>query len=141
MFSAKKYISRSIFLLISVFSLALILNGCDGGGSSPVSSSISSEPGYKIQLGATADRVSVGGQAVITARIYEPDGSPIRDNEDVMFASSEGGKLSDEKVSTKDGQAMVVFTAGDTPMRFDNISASCRGAIATVQIWVLPQTF
>lgn len=127
-----------VFLLILVVSM---ISGCSGGANDPVSSSISSEPGYKIQLSSSVGTVSVGGQTVITARIFEPDGSPIRDDEQVIFASSEGGSFSDNNVTTKNGQAMTSFTAGDTPMRFDNITASCRGAVATVQVWVLPQIF
>lgn len=130
-----------VLIIVALVASGLVFPGCDGGGAGPITSSLSTEPGYKMLLASTVDRVSVGGQAVITARIYEPDGSPIRDDEEVLFASSEGGKLSEEKVTTKGGQAMVQFTAGDTPMRFDNISATCRGAMAIIQIWVLPQSF
>lgn len=137
----KIYFKFSKSLVLAVILAGALMVGCSGGSNDPVSSAISTEPGYKIQLAAAPGTVSVGGQAVITAKIYEPDGSPIRDNEPIIFASSEGGTFSDSDVTTKNGQAMVSYTAGDTPMRFDNVTASCRGAIATVQIWVLPQAF
>ncbi len=132
-----RYLFSGILLLLSL----AILGGCDGGSTGPVSTALSSESGYQIKLASSVEQVSVGGQSIISAVILEPDGSPIRDNEEVMFASSEGGSLSDNLVTTKGGQAMVTYTAGDTPMRYDNISATCRGAVAVIQVLVLPQTY
>jgi hypothetical protein len=58
-----------------------------------------------------------------------------------MFTSSEGGSMSETETTTKNGQAMVTYTAGNIAMSFDNISASCMGAMANISIWVLPQTY
>lgn len=132
-----RYLFSGILLLLSF----AMLVGCDAGSTGPVSTTLSSESGYRMQLASSVDQVAVGGQSIITAVIYEPDGSPIRDNEEVMFASSEGGSLSNNTVMTKGGQAMVTFTAGDTPMRYENISVTCRGAVAVIQVLVLPQTY
>ena len=124
----------SIFLLVIATS---IFAGCDGGSNNPVSSGISTEPGYRIQLASSFGTVAAGASSVITAKVYEPDGSPIRDGEEVIFASSEGGKFSEEKATTKDGVATVQYTAGEK-VGFDNISASCRGAVAIVLIVISP---
>lgn len=132
---------RKIMSFICVLGLSLFLTGCDAGGNNPVATALSEGTGYKIQLASSVEMVSVRGSTVITAQVFEPDGSPIRDGETVFFATSEGGSLSDDEVETKGGQATITFTADDTPMRYENISASCRGANAVLQIWVLPQTF
>lgn len=136
----KTTLKSKISICFIIFS-ALLFVGCDGGSNNPVSTGISTGTGYKIQLASSVEMVSVSGSSVITAEIFEPDGSPIRDGEDVLFASSEGGTLSDTNVQTKNGKAVITYTAGDTPMRYDNISASCNGATAIIRIWVIPQTF
>ena len=125
----------SIFLLVIATS---IFAGCDGGSNNPVSSGISTEPGYRIQLASSFGTVAAGASSVITAKVYEPDGSPIRDGEEVIFASSEGGKFSEEKATTKDGVATVQYTAGDKVGISDSISASCRGAVAILPIVISP---
>jgi hypothetical protein len=132
---------RKIISFICIAGLSLFLTGCDAGGNNPVSTGLSEGPGYKIQLASSVEMVSVRGSSVITAQVFEPDGSPIRDGEKVLFATSEGGSLSDTEVETEGGKASITFTADDTPMRYENITASCRGATAVLQIWVLPQTF
>lgn len=137
---ARSFLNRKIFMALAILFAGSFV-GCDGGATNPISTALSSETGYKIQLSSSIDTVSVGGKAIITATILEPDGSPIRDDETVFFASSEGGSFSDNPISTKNGQATVAYTSSDTPMRFDNITASCHGAIATINIWILPQSF
>ena len=119
----------------------MLLSGCNAGSNNPVSSGFPAGSGYKINLTSAVNTVTAGATSVITAQIIEPDGSPVRDDQDVVFSSSIGGSFSDSPVKTKNGSVTVTYTAGDTPMQLDSISASCNGAIATIQIMVLPQTF
>jgi hypothetical protein len=128
-----RYLFSGILLLLS---LAMMV-GCDAGSTGPVSSGLSSETGYRINLASSVDMVSADSQSVITAVIIEPDGTPIRDNEEVMFACSQGGTLSDNLVMTKGGQAMVIFTAADIA-GYGIITATCRGAVADIKVVVVP---
>lgn len=140
MLKSSKTLKIVLFFCLLV-TLAYGLNGCSSGSNSPVATDLSSGTGYRIKLASSLSTVTVSGSAVITAVIYEPDGSPIRDDEEVLFASSEGGSFSDSPVKTKSGTVSTVYTAGSTPMKYDSITASCRGAVAVLQVWVLPATY
>ncbi|GAB4275061.1 MAG: hypothetical protein Kow0029_15890 [Candidatus Rifleibacteriota bacterium] len=129
-------------VLFSLVAVCLFFTGgCSGGSNNPVSTELSTGAGYKIKLASSLENVTAGGSSIITAVIYEPDGSPVRDNEEVLFASGEGGSFSESTVTTKNGTASTIYTAGEASMKYDNITASCRGATAFIQVWILPATF
>lgn len=136
--SGKKHIF--IFAALAVI-ICAIFTGCDAGSNGPIMTEAAGGSGYRIQMASSLDSIAVDGSTTITAVIFEPDGSPIRDNEDVLFASSEGGSFTDSVVKTANGQASVNYTAGNTPMKYDTITASCRGAIANIPVWILPANF
>lgn len=135
-----KYSVRPVFFL-ALLGIAMLFCGCDAGSNGPITSDLSTGEGYKIKLASSVASVKVGGKATLTAVIFEPDGSPIRDDEDVYFSSSENGALSDDSVKTLGGTAVVTYTAGEHAMRFDTITASCHGAISSVQVDIVPENF
>ncbi|MDD3146374.1 MAG: hypothetical protein PHD82_03645 [Candidatus Riflebacteria bacterium] len=128
-----------------LFSLAVIaslsfLSGCDAGSNDPVATAVSTGNGYKMQLAASLTSVRVGGTSTLTAVVFEPDGSPIRDGEEVFFAA-ERGKFSDDSVKTSGGTAVVTFTAGENPLNLETVTATCHGAISSLQIIIVPEKF
>ncbi len=125
---------KTAFLVLVVVSI-FVLSGCDAGSNNPVASDISSGNGYKIQLASSSESVKVGGTTTLTAVIFEPDGSPIRDGQKVYFSSSEKGSFSDQNVETSGGTAVVTYTASEN-IGFDTVTATCQGAISSRQIIV-----
>lgn len=121
-----------LFSLLLV--MLLVLPACDSGSSGPVSSPLSSGPGYNIQLASSDGDLMVGATTTLTAVIYEPDGTPVRDGVDVFFGSSRKGSFSDNPVKTSGGKAVVTYTAGDVHGYQDEVTATCNGAIAKVNI-------
>ncbi|GAB1353627.1 hypothetical protein MASR1M12_23630 [Erysipelotrichia bacterium] len=123
-----------LFLFSLLLSMLLVLPACDSGSSGPVTSPLSTGPGYKIQLGASSSALKPGATTTLTAVIFEPDGAPIRDGIEVFFDSSQKGSFSDNPVKTSGGTAVVTYTAGAAPWQLDKVSATCRGATANVEI-------
>ncbi len=135
------YSSRKTSLLFALVLALAAICGCDAGSNSPVTTDLSTGPGYKIQLASSLSSVKVGATTTLTAVIFEPDGTPIRDGEEVSFGSSEKGSFSDNPVKTSGGTAVVIYTAGDYPMKYDSVTASCHGATAQLQIVIVPENF
>lgn len=135
------YSCRKVSLLFTLMLAIAAVCGCDAGSNSPVATDLSTGNGYKIQLASSLSSVKVGATTTLTAVIYEPDGTPIRDGEEVHFGSSEKGSFSDNPVKTSGGTAVVTYTAGDFPLKFDSVSASCHGATAQLQIEIIPEGF
>ncbi len=123
-----------ILLFSLLLAMLLVLSACDSGSSGPVSSPLSSGPGYNIQLASSDGDLMVGATTTLTAVIYEPDGTPVRDGVDVFFGSSRKGSFSDNPVKTSGGKAVVTYTAGDVHGYQDEVTATCNGAIAKVNI-------
>ncbi len=123
-----------LFLFSLLLSMLLVLPACDSGSSGPVTSPLSTGPGYNIQLAASDEDLMVGATTTLTAIIYEPDGAPVRDGVEVFFGSSLKGSFSDNPVKTSGGTAVVTYTAGDIHGYQDEVTASCKGAIARVNI-------
>ena len=123
-----------ILLFSLLLAILLVLSACDSGSSGPVSSPLSSGPGYNIQLASSDGDLMVGATTTLTAVIYEPDGTPVRDGVDVFFGSSRKGSFSDNPVKTSGGKAVVTYTAGDVHGYQDEVTATCNGAIAKVNI-------
>lgn len=125
-----------ILLFSLLLAMLLVLPACDSGSSGPVASPLSSGPGYNIQLASSDGDLMVGATTTLTAVIYEPDGAPVRDGVDVFFGSSLKGSFSDNPVKTSGGKAVVTYTAGDIHGYEDEVTATCNGAIAKVNIAV-----
>ncbi|MDD2997990.1 MAG: hypothetical protein PHV05_02940 [Candidatus Riflebacteria bacterium] len=140
MFIFNGKICKLLVVWLAVAVCALIA-GCDAGSNGPISTELSNGAGYKIALGSSAEIISVSADTVITAVIYEPDGSPIRDGEEVFFASSEEGEFADSPVNTKNGTAITTYKAGDAPMKYHTITVSCRGAVASINVMVTPSNY
>lgn len=130
-----------IILLLAMFSSTIFLSGCDAGSNSPISTGLSAGSGYKIQLGSSLSSLKPGGTSALTAVVFEPDGSPIRDGESVVFTSSEKGSFAEDTVKTTGGTAVVVYTAGNYSYRFDTLTATCHGATANLQILISSENF
>ena len=126
---------------IAMLCALAVFAGCDAGSNGPVATDLSTGSGYRIQLASSFNSVKVGGSSTLTVVIFEPDGTPIRDGEDVSFASSEKGSFSDNTVKTSGGTAVVTYTAGDYPMKYDSVSATCHGATAVLQILIVPENY
>ncbi|HNX74900.1 MAG TPA: hypothetical protein PLM07_15475 [Candidatus Rifleibacterium sp.] len=135
-----KYLRFFVAGIALIFALA-VLSGCDAGSNGSVATDLSSGSGYRIQLASSLESVKVGGSSTLTVVVFEPDGTPIRDGEEVSFASSEKGSFSDNTVKTSGGTAVVTYTAGDYPMKYDSVSATCHGATAVLQIVIVPENF
>lgn len=116
----------------------LVLSGCDAGSNNPTATELSTGTGYNIKIISYAEMVAVNGTNIITVAVFEPDGSPIRDNEDVIFACPDGGSFSESPVKTLNGQASTVYTADDTPNKYATIQVTCRGTGATIPIIIVP---
>lgn len=125
-----------LFLFSLLLVTLVVLPACDSGSSGPVASPLSTGPGYNIQIAASDEDLMVGATTTITAVIYEPDGAPVRDGVDVFFGSSLKGSFSDNPVKTSGGKAVVAYTAGDIHGYQDEVTATCNGAIAKVNIAV-----
>ena len=130
---------------ISLFSmflaLLIILPACDSGSSGPVASPLSIGPGYNIKVAASSSALKPGATTTLTAVIFEPDGTPIRDGIDVFFDSTQKGSFSDNPVKTSGGTAMVTYTAGTAPWQLDKVSATCKGATANVDITITSEGY
>ncbi len=123
-----------LFLFSLLLAMLLMLPACNSGASGPVATPLSSGQGYKIQLAASNSRLMAGATITLTAVIFEPDGAPIRDGIDVFFGSTQKGSFSDNPAKTSGGTAVVTYTAGETPGYQDRVSATCKGAIANLDI-------
>ena len=127
-----------LFVFSLLLGMLVVLSACDSGSNGPVATPLSSDHGYKIKLLAANRAVRAGGTTTLTVVVFEPDGAPIRDGVDVFFGSTQKGSFSDNPAKTSGGTAVLTYTAGETPVYLDKVSATCMGAIANLDIEITP---
>jgi len=123
-----------VLLFSLLLAMLVVLPACDSGSGDPVASPLSTGAGYNIQLATSDEDLMVGATTTLTAIVYEPDGAPVRDGVEVFFGSSMKASFSDNPVKTSGGTAVVSYTAGDIHGYEDEVTATCKGAIAKVKI-------
>ena len=141
MFKYREKFHKLVILPLAAV-MCVFFAGCDAGSNGPETTGLSGGSGYRIELASSFESVAVGANTIFTAVIYEPDGMPIRDGEEVVFASTEKGSFSDVSVSTKGGTAVTTYTAeGEGPAKYHIVSVACHGAIASYKLVVTPENF
>jgi len=147
-------INRLSMLLLVLMTVGIFAGGC-GESSDPEVSSWPSEKGYKVVLAVTPDTIRSDGQATVIATVFDPDGKPVADEEDaVMFsASANGGSFTFGGTDTNPGgitggtsQALYKWSDSSTEStpaasELCTITASYRGAIASVQILLISKSY
>ncbi len=132
---------------------ATVLTGCGSSSNDPiVASSLSEGSGYTIKMLSSVETVPPGGTALISAAVFNPEGKPVGDDEQVFFSSNLEGTfegLTDGVAKTKNGVATAIFKSpatdsnADKPQasRANRIFASYKGALSYVEITMVSPSF
>ncbi len=145
---------HKILIALMFVVLACFISGC-GESDGAVTSVMPSGNGYKIVLAATPDSIMSGGQAVLLASIFDPQGNPVPDQDEaVVFSCSEVGATVESKPDTeglsdiKGGSAHAILkwkdeSSGDNPLpsKLATVTAVYRGAMASVQIILVSKSY
>jgi len=140
------------YIKIFLFGLMLCALGITGCSSSSVSSGFGSGSGYSINLTASNSQIPQGGGTSLIAAVRDAQGNPVTDSTiGVTFTSSIGATIvAQNQVSGSTtsgyptgGIASATYTAPTVailttlpPSVTDQVTASYRGAFATVSIHV-----
>ena len=122
----------------------LALLGFAGCSSNTLSSSgYGSGAGYTMNLTATNTTIPYGGQSTLIVSVKDASGNPVNDSSTtaITYSSTQGGTFSpatplDGGVSTAVFTAPAASTTTTQTSVVDQVTASYRGAIAYVSIFV-----
>lgn len=139
------------FVVVAALSAALFnFSGCGEGGGSTVSP-FPSGNGYKVILSATPKQITSGGSVTLVATVFDPQGNAVASEDDALLFSSDAADSTftpDNPADVKSGTAQASMqwedkSDNDNPMapRRCTITASYRGAIASVQILLISKSF
>lgn len=143
-----------ILIAMMLVGLVCFIPGC-GESDGVVSSVMPSGRGYKIVLAAKPDTISSGGQAVLLANIFDPQGNLVADEEAaVVFSCAEAGATVEATPGIegfsdiKDGAAHAILKWKDEsssevplPSKLATITAVYRGAMASVQVILVSKSY
>lgn len=152
MFFAKKI--RIVGSIVIALFVCLLISGC-GDSSDPEVSSWPAEDGYKIILAVSPDTVRNQGTASVIASVFDPESKPVADEEDAVLFSASAANTTFEKDGVegslgdiKAGTCQMLFKWEDEsdddaplPSELCTITASFRGALATVQILLISKSY
>ena len=146
--------NKSALLLLILMLVGVLVGGC-GESSDPEVSSWPSGNGYKVILAVTPDSIERKGTATVIATVFDPEGKPVADEEDaVMFTASAADTTFEVGTSETNvgniigGTSQIAFkweddSDDDAPAASElcTITASYRGAIASVQILLISKSY
>lgn len=144
-------LTAKLFAVLVLFSATLItFAGCGEGGGSAVSA-LPAGSGYKVILSATPREINTGGSVALMATIFDPHGNAVGNEDGALLFSSDAPDSTFDPTSPVDvksgtGQTSMKWedkSDADAPAasRLCNITASYRGAIASVQITLISKSF
>lgn len=139
------------FVVAAVLSAAIFtFSGCGEGGGSTISP-LPSGNGYKVILSATPKEISSGGSVTLVATVFDPQGNAVSSEDDALIFSSDAPDSTFDPlnpIDIKSGTAHASMqwedkSSDDAPIasRLCTLTASYRGAIASVQITLISESF
>lgn len=148
-----KSIIPSVVLMLSLLCLGLVsLAGCSSANT-PVKAPFPEGSGFTISASAVQRIVPFGGATVLTAVVRNSAGDPIADNAMISMTSSQGGTfVSSSGVASpqmhQEPAADGVVTVGyqppaqtDAPSRLDLVTFSYQGAMTTIELELVANSF